>query len=134
MKLPLSKWGKIFLVVAFAGLSVLGFMVKLPSALRHIDKELHAAFYFFAAAFLNLLFANKKITRHILIFGTLYLFGVSVEYAQGYSNKFFHVKIHGHYDKEDVQANLKGLIAYSILWMLYGVFYWLTKKQGAKKV
>jgi hypothetical protein len=134
MKLPLSKRVKIFLVIAFAGASALGFMVKLPSAFRHIDKELHAVFYFFAAAFLNLLFTNKKITRHLFIFGILYLFGVSVEYAQEYSNKFFHVKIHGHYDKADVQANLKGLIAYSILWMIYVVFYWLTKKQDAKKI
>jgi hypothetical protein len=134
MKLPLSKWVKIFLVTTFAGLSVLGFMVKLPSAFRHIDKELHAVFYFFAAVFLNLLFTNKKITRHLFIFSILYLFGVSVEYAQEYSNKFFHVKIHGHYDKADIQSNLKGLIAYSILWLIYVVFYWLTKKQTVNKL
>jgi hypothetical protein len=109
-------------------------MVKLPSALRHIDKELHAVFYFFAAAFLNLLFANKKIIRHIVIFGILYLFGMSVEYAQEYSNKFFHVKIHGHYDKEDIQSNLKGLLAFSILWIIYVVFYWVTKKQSVNKL
>lgn len=134
MKLPLGKWATLFLVGAFTALSVLGFMIKLPSAFRHIDKELHAAFYFCAAAFLNLLFANKKITWHILIFSTLYLMGVAIEYAQEYSNKFFHVRIHGRYDKEDVASNLKGLLAFSVLWMIYVIFYWLTKKQPEKKL
>jgi hypothetical protein len=133
MKLPLNKWASLFLVGAFFGLSVLGFMVKLPSGFRHFDKALHAGFYFLAAAFLNVLFANRKIARHILIFVILYLFGVCIEHAQEYSNKFFHVRIHGRYDKEDVYSNLKGLIAFSVVWFAWFVFASFTKKQHSGK-
>ncbi len=119
MKVTLHNRTKILLVSAFFAASTVGFMVKLPSGFRHFDKELHSLFYFIAAAFLNLLFSNKKISGHILIFGILYLFGVSIEYAQEYSNKLLHVKIHGRYDPEDVRSNLKGLIAFSILWVIY---------------
>lgn len=129
MKLSVGKWTKIFLVGAFLGLSVLGFMVKLPAAFRHIDKEMHTLFYFLAAAFLNVLFANNKIHRHLLIFVILFVLGVSIEYAQEYSNAFFHKKIHGRYDKADVEANLKGLIAFSIVWFIYFCFRLVTKKQ-----
>lgn len=133
MKLSVGKWTKIFLVGAFLGLSVLGFMIKLPSGFRHIDKELHALFYFLAAGFLNVLFANNKIHRHLLIFGILFVLGVTIEYAQEYSNTFLHKKIHGRYDKEDVQANLKGLIAFSIVWFIYFGFSLLTKRQPVSK-
>lgn len=98
-------------------------MVKLPSAFRHYDKELHSLFYFLAAAFLNVLFAKKKFTRHILIFAFLYLLGMSIEYAQEYSNQFFRKRIHGRYDKEDILSNLKGLIAFSVVWVIY---VWIT--------
>ena len=121
MKLKLNIWVKAFLVLIWLTVSVLGFMVKLPSHFRHHDKELHAAFYFLAAGFLNVLFTNGKLTRHILIFVSLYVFSISIEYAQEYSNKFFHVRIHGRYDPEDVKYNLAGLIAYSVLWILYRV-------------
>jgi hypothetical protein len=119
MRLKFNNWTKVFLVFIFSTLSVLGFMIKLPAGFRHYDKELHAAFYFLAAGFLNVLFTNGKFTRHILIFAILYFFGISIEYAQEYSNKFFHVRIHGRYDPEDVKYNLKGLIGYSLLWVLY---------------
>jgi hypothetical protein len=99
--------------------SVVGFLVKLPSGFRHYDKELHTAFYFLAAGFLNILFTNGKLTRHIIIFLALYFFSISIEYAQEYSNKLLHVRIHGRYDPEDVKANLKGLIAFSVLWVIY---------------
>ena len=122
-----------FLVAACFLLSIVGFMIKLPAGFRHFDKELHSIFYFFAAAFLNLLFANKKIARHILIFIALYLFGVSIEYAQEYSNKLFHARIHGRYDPEDIQSNLKGLIAFSICWIIYVAFCLFTTKQYLKK-
>jgi uncharacterized membrane protein len=117
--MKLNNWTKILLVFACFALAILGFMIKLPSTFRHFDKELHSIFYFLAAALLNLLFANKKIFRHILIFGALYIFGISIEYAQEYSNKLLHTRIHGRYDIEDVQSNLKGLIAFSILWIIY---------------
>jgi hypothetical protein len=107
-------------------------MLKLPASLRHMDKELHTAFYFFAAAFLNLLFGIKKIAIHLVVFIILYLLGVSIEHAQEYSNKLFHVRIHGRYDKEDVQSNLKGLIAFSILWVIYVSLRFLYNKVTAK--
>lgn len=129
MKLSVGKWTKIFLVGAFLGLSILGFMIKLPSAFRHIDKEMHTLFYFLAAAFLNILFGNRKIPNHLLIFVILFVMGVSIEYAQEYSNTFLHKKIHGRYDKADVEANLKGLIAFSIVWFIYFGFKLLTKRQ-----
>ena len=92
-------------------------MIKLPPGFRHIDKELHAAFYFSAAAFLNLLFAGRNIIKHIVIFISLYIFGAAIEYAQEYSNKFFRKRIHGRYDIEDIQSNLKGLALFSITWI-----------------
>ncbi|MDN3657880.1 hypothetical protein QWZ08_19665 [Ferruginibacter paludis] len=133
MKLPINNWTKILLVTAFLAASVIGFMVKLPSGFRHIDKELHAAFYFLAAAFLNVLFAGRKISLHVLIFIFLFLFGIGVEYAQEYSNKLLHVKIHGRFDPEDVQSNLKGLIAFSIVWLVYIVLLFMYNKAIVKQ-
>jgi VanZ family protein len=112
----------------FLVLSIIGFMVKLPSVFRHYDKELHSLFYFLAAAFLNILFAKKRFTKHILIFAFLYLLGMSIEYAQEYSNQFFRKRIHGRYDKEDVLSNLKGLITFSVVWVIYvGIAFFIKK-------
>ena len=58
--MKLNTWTKLFLVSAAFIVAVICFMIKLPAGFKHIDKELHAAFYFLAAAFLNFLFANKK--------------------------------------------------------------------------
>jgi len=132
--MKLNKWTKILLVSVCFALAIVGFMVKLPSGFKHFDKELHSIFYFFAAAFLNLLFANKKIVLHLLIFISLYLFGISIEYAQAYSNDLFHVRIHGRYDPEDVQSNLKGLIAFSICWIIYVAFLFVYNKATFKGV
>ena len=134
MKLSLSTGSKIFLVILFFAISIAGFMIKLPSGFRHSDKQLHAAYYFIAAAFLNLLFNNKNLWIHLLIFGCLYIFGMSIEHAQSWSNKFFRVRIHGRYDPEDVKYNLRGLISFSILWMGVVGFSFLTKKAAYKKV
>jgi maltose-binding protein MalE len=79
------------------------------------------------------LFANKKISIHILIFIALFLFGVSIEYAQEYSNQVFHTKIHGRYDPEDVQSNLKGLIGFSIVWVGYVVVGVVFRKTRANE-
>jgi hypothetical protein len=119
MGLKLNNWVKALLVFICLILSILGFMVKLPSGFRHFDKELHATYYFIAAGFLNILFTNGKFTRHILIFVVLYFFSISIEHAQEYSNKFFRVRIHGRYDPEDVKYNLRGLIVFSALWITY---------------
>jgi len=68
MKPLLSRQVKILLVIIFLIGTTVGFMIKLPATFRHIDKEMHAAFYFLAAGFLNLLFTERKLSRHIIIF------------------------------------------------------------------
>lgn len=130
MKFSFNTATKIGLVIACIIFSIIGFMIKLPSAFRHVDKEMHTAFYFLAAAFLNFLFTNKKIAIHILIFIILFLFGVSIEYAQEYSNTLLHTRIHGRFDPEDVKSNLKGLVAYSVLWILYFLVALLFRKKS----
>jgi hypothetical protein len=107
-------------------------MIKLPSGFRNIDKELHAIFYFLAAAFLNVLFAKTNLVRHVIIFSSLYVFGMAIEYGQAYSNRFFRSRIHGRFDPEDVQWNLKGLIAFSLLWILYTVALLAYKRAAVK--
>lgn len=128
MKINLTAGQKILVVVACLIVAVVGFIIKLPSPFRHIDKELHAAFYFLAAALLNILFAERKIGRHVLIFTVLAMFGTAIEFGQEYSNKFFRNRMHGRFDPEDLQWNLKGLLAFSIVWIVY----WLVM-QGYKK-
>jgi len=117
--MKLSTPQKIFLVISCFIVSVIGFMVKLPPVFRHADKELHALFYFLAAALLNLLFTGTKILRHILVFAVLFGMGVLIEYAQEYSNKLLHKTIHGRFDPEDIKANLMGLVSFSILWLIW---------------
>jgi hypothetical protein len=119
--MKLNNWTKLLLVLCCLIASILGFMIKLPSLFRHYDKELHSAFYLLAAGFLNILFANGKLFRHILIFVILYLFGVAIEFAQEYSNSLLHTRIHGRYDPEDVKYNLRGLICFSVIWICYHI-------------
>jgi len=126
--MKLNNQTKVLLVCICLAISVSGFLIKLPSTFRHIDKELHSLFYFSAAAFLNVLFANRKLVRHIIIFIILYLFGVAIEYAQENSNKFLHKKIHGRYDIEDIQSNLKGLIVFSVIWIVYNLILFIYSK------
>jgi len=132
--MKLNNGTKALLILLCLSLAVIGFLVKLPSNFRQIDKELHSVFYFLAAAFINLLFANKNLIRHIVISISLYLFGMAIEYAQEYSNKFFHKKIHGRYDIEDIQANLKGLVLFSIFWMLLTIILFVYQKFKFAKV
>ncbi len=123
---------KLLIVFFFFIVVVIGFMLKLPSAFRPIDKEMHAAFYFLAAAFLNFLFVGTKLVRHVLIFVVLYLFGAGIEAAQEYSNRFFRKRIHGRFDPEDLEWNLKGLVAFSVLWLLYCGIVFLYKQSVDK--
>ncbi len=123
---------KIVLVFVAFSIALIGFMMRLPSAFRHYDKELHSLFYFGAALFLNLLFAQGKLLRHAAIFIMLYLFGLAIEWSQAWSNQFFRRRIHGRFDPEDVQANLYGLIFFSALWIIATFLFWLYKK-GRKK-
>lgn len=117
MKLGFTVQQKILFTIMCFSVAIIGFMLKLPSGFRHIDKELHAIFYFLAAALLNVLFAGTKLIRHVIIFAGLYLFGMAIEYSQAYSNRFFSKRIHGRFDPEDIQWNLKGLIAFSVIWI-----------------
>lgn len=117
MHLSISTPAKIVLSLLAIIAAVIGFMVKLPSGFRHHDKFLHAAFYFLAALFFNLLFGKGKLLPHVLIFALLFGFGITIEYAQEYSNTLLHQRIHGRFDPEDVQWNLKGLVAFSMLWV-----------------
>ena len=109
---------KTLLTIIALILSVIGFMIKLPAVFHHYDKELHGAFYFLAAGFLNMLY-GKNLTTHILIFFVLLGYGIAIEYAQAYSNILLKKRIHGRFDIQDVKANTKGLIAFSILWIPY---------------
>jgi hypothetical protein len=127
MNIGLTTSQRILIVFVCFAVAVIGFMMKLPSGFRHIDKELHATFYFLAAAFLNILFARTKLVRHVIIFIALYVFGMAIEYGQAYSNKFFRSRIHGRFDPEDIQWNLKGLIAFSILWLICTVIILIYK-------
>jgi len=131
-KLTLSQ--RVLIASICFAIAIFGFMLKLPAAFRHIDKELHATFYFLAAAFLNILFAQTRILRHAAIFILLYGFGMAIEYAQSYSNRFFRTRIHGRYDPEDIQYNLKGLIAFSVLWVFSTAIIFIYKKavKGAR--
>ncbi|HVE62091.1 MAG TPA: hypothetical protein VNA26_09735 [Chitinophagaceae bacterium] len=133
MNISLTFWQKVLIVLVCFAVAIGGFMIKLPSGFRHIDKELHTAFYFLAAAFLNVLFAHTKILRHVVIFIALYLFGMAIEHAQQYSNRFFRRRIHGHFDPEDMQSNLNGLIAFSVLWFVCTIFILIYRKASLKK-
>lgn len=129
MKPFLSPAKKYLLVFVCMAAAIYGFMIKLPSGFRHIDKELHSLFYFLAAAFFNLLFVKRSFIKHGVVFVLLYLFGAGIELAQEYSNRFFRNRIHGRYDPEDVQANLTGLIAFSAVWCVVVVLLLLFKKE-----
>ena len=130
MPLRFSSTQRILLAIFCFAIAIVGFMVKLPSVFRHIDKELHASFYFLAAAFLNVLFAKAKLWRHVLILVVLYLFGIAIEYSQAYSNQLLHARIHGRYDPEDVQWNLKGLLAFSAIWLCWWAAKHFYKQLG----
>ncbi len=131
MKLNLSIWSKLFIAVFCFGIAIVGFMLKLPAVFRGMDKEMHAAFYFLAAAFLNILFAKRNLIIHACIFGFLYLFGYSIELAQEYSNKFFRKRIHGRFDPEDVASNLQGLLYFSAVWIVVVALSFLFRKTSA---
>ena len=93
---------------------------------------MHSLFYFLAAASLNFFFARRIIFRHVVIFIFLLLFGIAIEFAQEYSNKFLHKRIHGRFDIEDIQSNFKGLIVFSILWITYNVILFVNKRRNTR--
>lgn len=132
MHFKLSTTTKILLVLAAFAVAIIGFMIKLPSGFRRHDKELHSAFYFLAAAFLNILFAKRNLIIHAVLFVGLYAFGVAIEYAQEYSNKLLHKRIHGRFDIEDVHANVRGLALFSAIWLVYAAGAFVYKQLNNK--
>lgn len=132
MKINLTVSQRVIIAFVCFAIAIIGFMIKLPSGFRHMDKELHAAFYFLAAAFLNVLFAGSKIVRHVIIFVGLYLFGMLIEFSQAYSNRFFRKRIHGRFDPEDIQWNLKGLIAFSVIWLFCITVMFIYRKAAVE--
>lgn len=118
MNFKLTLATKVFIAFFCTLAAFIGFMVKLPSEFHRIDKLLHAGFYCCAAAFFNLLFEAKSVWKHAIIFALLFLFGVGIEFAQESWNRWFHVRIHGRFDPEDIRANLKGLLLFSGIWLL----------------
>jgi hypothetical protein len=113
MELKLTVCQKLLITFFFFIIAVVDFIIKLPHVFRHYDKELHSLFYFSAALFLNILFLK----RHLIIIFSLSLFGVAIEFAQGYSKTICPKLKHGNFDKEDLYFNLLGLIIFSIIWI-----------------
>ena len=132
MRIDFTTAQRVSITLVCFAIAIIGFMLKLPSAFRGMDKQLHAAFYFLAAAFLNVLFARRKLMRHILILGFLFLFGMAIEYSQAYSNRFFRTRIHGRFDPEDMKWNLQGLLAFSVLWILWVIITSVGRKRVSK--
>lgn len=120
---------KIIIVFICFVCSLIGFLIKIPVPLRGHDKLEHTAFYFLAAAFLHILFRKGL----ILILLILALFGVLIEYLQQVANKVMHSRIHGRFDIEDIQANLKGLALYAGLALLIFAFRYISKSGQATK-
>ncbi len=114
-----SKTKKTIIIMLLLCFSFIGFMFKLPSVFRHYDKELHFLFYLLFAIFLNLLFAQKKILNHLIIFFLLLFFGIGIEILQELSNSILNERIHGRFDIIDVFCNILGLISASFFWFSY---------------
>lgn len=127
MKLKISTAQKIFITILVLACSVIGFMIKLPSMFRHHDREMHAAFYFIAAAFFTLLFGGKNFWIHLFIIAVLAALGIGIEYAQEYSNRLVRRPFHGRFDPEDVKYNIRGLLAFTAVWVTYLLGTWLLK-------
>jgi len=110
MKRNLSIAQKLFIAVFCFGIAIVGFMLKLPAMFRGMDKEMHALFYFLAAAFLNILFAKRNLLIHAFIFAFLYMFGYAIERAQVYYYKFFRHRNHGRFTPQDFHSHLPGIL------------------------
>lgn len=114
----LTNREKQLVLVTLGVISTLGFMLKLPRIFHGIDKEMHALFYFFAAFLLTALYPK----RHVFIALFLAFFGVCIEVAQHLSNRLFVKRIHGRFDIEDVIANCKGILFFSLIYLCWRLF------------
>ena len=119
---------KILLTFFLISLAIAGFMIKLPLPFRTIDKELHTSFYFFAATFFSLIFSKSRFINVFFILVFLALFGIAIEYAQQFSNRFFSHRIHGNFDPEDIKSNIAGLILFFICFCIYSTFRFVIQK------
>lgn len=132
LNIPTSN--KIGILTLFLGVNCLGLMVKLPPLFRNIDKEMHFLFFFFSAAFVNVLFGNGKVVPHVVIFIALLFFGYFIEHAQEFSNRFFAKRIHGNFDPGDLKYNVMGLTLFSVLWFFNTItlklFHFLCKRNS----
>ena len=86
-------------LIVFAFISYTGFMIKLPSFLAGMDKELHFAFYFIASMFLSVVLFKRSSFTYLISIGILFMFGVFVELTQELSNDFVGRKIHGNFQR-----------------------------------
>jgi hypothetical protein len=114
----LTNREKQLVLVTLGIISTLGFMLKLPRIFHGIDKEMHTLFYFFAAFVLTALYPKK----HVFIALFLAFFGVCIEVAQHLSNRLFVKRIHGRFDSEDVIANCKGILFFSLIYLCWRLF------------
>ena len=109
---------KIILISFLTIFSIIGFMVKLPKAFHHFDKELHLLFYFGATTLVTILFPK----RCVISFLALAIFGIMIEFAQEFSNKItirvIGKAIHGRFDIEDVKYNMIGVCCGLILFQI----------------
>ena len=120
----LSSLSKVVLSISLVIISIIGFMIKLPSIFRYHDKELHFLYYFVAALFFNLLFQKK----HLFIFFGLLGFSIFIELFQSFSNRFFTKRIHGNFDIDDVFSNFYGLLCFSFFYMLFKLVKYIFNK------
>ena len=109
-------------LILFIVFSLIGFMVRLPFAFHHCDKELHMLFYFTAAVVINLLYPK----RMYVIITSLIFFGVAIECLQEYSNKISlsltNKALHGNFDIQDIKANITGLFICALFYYFIQIF------------
>ena len=114
---------KVILILILAGLSIVGFMVKLPKIFHHFDKELHMIFYLVGTMIMAFLFPKRLMLSSI----GLALFGILIEFAQEFSNKIsiriIGKSIHGKFDIIDIKYNIIGVFCGLILYQLIQLSY-----------
>lgn len=121
-------------LIVFAIISYTGFMIKLPSFFAGIDKELHFAFYFIASMFLAIVLFKRSSFTYLVSIGILFMFGVFVELTQEISNDFVGRRIHGNFDRNDIEYNFLGIFTYMFFWLHYKLLNkigrWKTIQNG----
>ena len=114
---------KIGFIILLFGCSVIGFMVRLPRALHHYDKQLHALYYFGAMIVISALYPK----RWYIVAVCLFIFGVTIEFLQEYSNKLIGKKIHGNFDILDIKYNTIGIVIGTLCFYTIQLLIKITK-------